>query len=61
MSEDVNAADIGQHWLKLEALEIPDCDRGEMLRRFVKNFANLHAGENGEVFFGVERQEAEEE
>ena len=58
---DVNAADIGQHWLELEKQGIPDSVRGAMLRRFANQFANLVAGENGEVFLGVLQQGEEDE
>lgn len=60
MSEDVTATDVGQHWLKLEVIFVPDIDKGEMIRRFIKTFANLYAAENGEMVTGVIGPDIEE-
>lgn len=58
---DITAADVGQHWLKLNSLDIPDVETGKMVRRFINTFANLYAGENGKIIVGILRQGEESE
>ena len=61
MDDELTDQDIGQHYLKIQTLDVSVEQEGKMLRRFVEAFANMHASEEGTMIFGVVTDSKEEE
>ncbi len=61
MSEDINSNDVGQHYIKLNAIGIPDEDIGPMLRRFVSTYACLIVDEDKQTCYCLLNKEYREE